>query len=319
MIKKKLELEETNCVLCNSNEFNTVATGQDYLHQVTEQTFTYVCCKLCGHLYLNPRPKINEISVLYPPEYSTFTKKFAQSNNALAWIKKKILLRRFNIISEVLPQNPKILDIGCGDLSFLISLRKLFPQASLEGLDWNFTDEIKNEAISNSIRLHVGTIEELGLDETKFDLIIMNQLIEHLWDVDKSLNSCYKALNNNGFISIETPNPDGWDRKFFKKGSWGGYYWPRHLNLFSSKKLTQIVEKSGFEVQKKYRLLAPPCWIYSLQFSLKRLVPSKNLKLYVPDDSLFFLGMFTVIDSIAKLLNLPTSNQKILAKKILKK
>ena len=117
-------------------------------------------------------------------------------------------------------------------------------------------------------------------------------------------------------MSIETPNPDGWDRRFFTKGSWGGYYWPRHLNLFSSEKLTEIVEKSGFEVKKKYRLLAPPCWIYSLQFFLKRLAPNRNLNFYVPDDSLFFLGIFAVIDSIAKFLNFTTSNQKILAKKI---
>jgi 2-polyprenyl-3-methyl-5-hydroxy-6-metoxy-1,4-benzoquinol methylase len=315
-MSKNLELEPTNCILCNSDIFKTIATGQDYLHEVSQQTYSYVSCQKCNHLYLNPRPRINQISILYPPEYSTFTKKFAKSGDAVAWIKKQILLSRFSSIKKFLPENPKILDIGCGDLSFLISLRKIFPSAELEGLDWSFTETNYLEAQSKSIKLHAGTVEDFEHENSNFDLIIMNQLIEHLWDVDRALGTCHKALKSGGYISIETPNPKGWDRIFFKRGAWGGYYWPRHLNLFTPAELTQLVEKAGFKLVKQFYLLAPPCWIYSLQFSLSRIAPTMNLKKYVPDDSIFLLGFFALIDSIAKLLKLPTSNQKLLARKI---
>src|SRR5262249_54075762 len=157
----------------------------------------------------------------------------------------------------MLPVKPHILDIGCGDGHFLMSLRRNYPNAILAGLDWSFGPGVADEMAAMDIAALVGTIETAELAERRYDLIVMNQLIEHVWDVRLVIERCRRALKIGGLLAVETPNPDGWDRRLFRSGAWGGYYWPRHLNLFSRKHLGRLIEDGGFDVVQTAALLAP--------------------------------------------------------------
>jgi SAM-dependent methyltransferase len=225
---RDLELEQTNCAVCGSDDAKTVATGQDYLHRTSGQKYTFVGCNGCGHIYLNPRPKLSEIGILYPAEYATFTKRFAQSD-ALSKVKDRVRMSRFRSFADKLPnlEKARILDVGCGDTGFLAAIRRSLPDAELSGLDWHFGPEVEEGAHRARIETITGAIEEVDLPADQFDVITMNQLIEHVWDVDLVMQRCFRALKPGGLLAIETPNPDGWDRTFFKSGGWGGYYWPR--------------------------------------------------------------------------------------------
>src|SRR5262249_20128325 len=157
------------------------------------------------------------------------------------------------------------------DGQFLMSLRRNYPNAVLAGLDWSFGPGVAEQLAALNIAALVGTIETAELPEQHYDLIVMNQLIEHVWDVKLVIERCRRALKVGGLLAVETRNPDGWDRRLFRSGAWGGYYWPRHLNLFSRKHLVRLIEGGGFDVVQTTSLLAPPCWISSCHATAERL------------------------------------------------
>lgn len=316
LANENLELEHTNCAVCGSDNVDIVATGADYLHKTSRQIYTFARCRECSHIYLNNRPCLSEIARLYPSDYGTYTKKFARPESIFSKVKDSVLMGRFRSVTAGMPKDFRLLDVGCGDTRFLMAIRRIFPEANLSGLDWHFGPEIEKEAQHLNISTITGSIETANLPHNHYDVITMNQLIEHVWDVDIVLSRCYDSLKSGGMLSIETPNPDGWDRIFFKSGGWGGYYWPRHLNLFSSANLSQVVERAGFKVVSRQNLLAPPCWIYSIQFSAQRFGLGKWVNKVFADNNVAFLAAFAVIDGIAKLFGATTSNQKLIAVKV---
>jgi len=72
-----------------------------------------------------------------------------------------------------------------------------------------------------------------------------------------------KALVPGGYLSIETINIDGYDRRFFKDGCWGGYFFPRHMNLFNFTSLKRLMKNHELIVEKQFSLLAPINWVFS--------------------------------------------------------
>ena len=316
---ENLKLEHVNCVVCRNDNADIIATGEDYLHRTSRQLYAFVRCRECGHSYLSERPGISEIVRLYPPDYAIYAKKFAQPGSMLSKVKDYVLMRRFRSFLKDLSKDICLLDVGCGDVRFLMALRRIFPDAHLFGLDWHFGPEVEQEAQRSRISTISAAIESVNLPHNHFDVITMNQLIEHVWDVDAVLSLCYDSLKMGGLLSIETPNPDGWDRAFFKAGGWGGYYWPRHFNLFSTANLSRVVERAGFKVVSRANLLAPPCWIYSMQFSGQRLGAGSWINKIFADDSVGLLGFFAVVDFFAKMFGATTSNQKLIAVKVSKR
>jgi 2-polyprenyl-3-methyl-5-hydroxy-6-metoxy-1,4-benzoquinol methylase len=313
MLASHVVVEPASCVVCGSAEAVPESRGKDYLHRTSDQDYQFCRCGSCGHIYLNPRPVIGEIGRIYPSDYATYTKRFARSGSLLAKLKDSVLLSRFDVLSAGLPASMRLLDVGCGDGRFLLALRRRFPQAHLTGLDWSFGPSVVEELAAAGIETIVGTIESAELASGHYDVITMNQLIEHVWDVRLVLERCHRALRKGGLLAIETPNPDGWDRRLFKSGAWGGYYWPRHLNLFTRDHLARIVTEHGMEVVLSQSLLAPPCWIYSCQFALQRAgLPDWVVRL-IPDTSPVWLAGFAIVDRIAMLLGAETSNQKLVA------
>jgi 2-polyprenyl-3-methyl-5-hydroxy-6-metoxy-1,4-benzoquinol methylase len=316
MPSSQIELESAGCVVCHSRQAVPEARGKDYLHRTSDQEYQFCRCLGCGHLYLDPRPTIAEIGRIYPADYATFTKRFGRSDSLFARLKDRVLLGRFDSLSAGLPASMRLLDVGCGDGRFLLALRRRFPTAALTGLDWSFGPGVAEELASLDVETVTGTIEATPLPDESFDVITMNQIIEHTWDVRLVVERCKRALKVGGLLGIETPNPDGWDRHLFKAGGWGGYYWPRHLNLFTRDHLARVVTESGMEVVRSESLLSPPCWIYSCQFTAKRAGLGDWFNKLFPDTSLPLLATFAAVDRIALMLGAETSNQKMIAKRV---
>jgi SAM-dependent methyltransferase len=310
-----IEVEPTACTVCGSAAAKVEARGKDYLYQTSDQSYSFVRCQSCGHLYLNPRPTIKEICRLYPKEYATFARRFSGPRSVLAAIKDRVLMRRFESLSTMLPTEPRILDVGCGDARFLMTLRRRYPSAMLVGLDWWFGPGVADDMKAANIKTLCGTIETVDLGENYYDLIVMNQLIEHVWDVRLVVNRCRRALKLGGLLAIETPNPEGWDRSFFRSGAWGGYYWPRHLNLFSRKHLARVIEEGGLEVIQTSSLLSPPCWISSCRAVADRAGFGSWSGKVFSDTNTFWLAVFAAVDWTAMRSGAETSNQKMMARR----
>ncbi|MBB3561201.1 SAM-dependent methyltransferase [Rhizobium sp. BK512] len=224
--------------------------------------------------------------------------------------------KRLKNVLAVLPTGGRILDVGCGNGELLIALREARPDLELFGLDWHFPSTTRQALESKGIQLIESALETAELPPVPFDLIILLQLIEHLWEPEKSLRQLIAALSDGGRLLIETPNTDGWDRKLFSEGAWGGYYFPRHLNLYNFERLGSLLRKAGMVVETQRSLPAPLIWVYSFQAAIQarfgwkstvtKLVGVKNLPL---------VALFAFIDSVSIAIGFTTSNQQTVAKK----
>jgi hypothetical protein len=145
----------------------------------------------------------------------------------------------------------------------------------------------------------------------------MLQLIEHLWEPEDSVRHLVRALAVGGRILIETPNTDGWDRRFFTSGTWGGYYAPRHLNLYNFKRLAMLLRRAGLTVVSQHSLPAPLIWCYSLQGAVQEHVGWKSpLRALFGVSNLPLIAAFAALDVGVIALGGVTSNQQAIAKKL---
>jgi len=95
------------------------------------------------------------------------------------------------------------------------------------------------------IDLRQGTFETVKLD-SKFDLVIMIQVIAHLFDLNRSIKNAFDFLKPGGYVLIETWNRSSITAKLF--GSyWHEYSPPSTLNFFNKKTLDILMNKYNFQ------------------------------------------------------------------------
>jgi SAM-dependent methyltransferase len=73
----------------------------------------------------------------------------------------------------------------------------------------------------------------------------MNDLIEHVYDPQSLLEECYRSLKPRGYISIATPNGEGFDFKIIKEKT-KNITPPEHLNYFNPYSIDLLLKKVGF-------------------------------------------------------------------------
>ena len=145
----------------------------------------------------------------------------------------------------------RLLDVGCGDGRFLALAR---------GLEWECHGVEPDAAAAQVVReqgmsLLGSRVEDLpGELAGTFDVITLNQVIEHVYDPVAVLRRCRDLLRPGGYLWLETPNTDSLGYEIYG-AHWRGLETPRHLVLFNFPSLSWSLERAGFERIKR---LEPP-------------------------------------------------------------
>jgi 2-polyprenyl-3-methyl-5-hydroxy-6-metoxy-1,4-benzoquinol methylase len=263
---KPLKLTYVGCCVCETDDAEPIGTGEDFEYRTSADTFLAMQCRSCGLVYLNPRPSVSEFERIYPPSYHAFD--FSEADFGFVHkVRSRLEAKRLLEFCRDLPDDARILDVGCGD-GFHLNLLKKYGKASwtLEGVD--IDRRAAEMAEKSGLKVHTGSIEEIGLPENTYDLAFMIQTIEHVEKPEKVLSAARKVLKPNGKLVIVTDNTDSIDFKFFKGSYWGGYHFPRHWNLFNRKSLSNLAAKTGFEVEELATQVSPVNWVYSIHNSL---------------------------------------------------
>lgn len=138
------------------------------------------------------------------------------------------------------------LDIGCSIGTLLSLARKRgFRVYGVERSTWaaNYCrKELK-------MTVYSGEFEKLRLPGNYFDVIVINHVLEHMWDPLNSLKKMHRILKLDGILLVGVPNIES--IMFTILGSnWPGLQAKMHVWQFNKKTLTIVVEKSGFRVIK---------------------------------------------------------------------
>jgi 2-polyprenyl-3-methyl-5-hydroxy-6-metoxy-1,4-benzoquinol methylase len=141
------------------------------------------------------------------------------------------------------PSRPgaRLLDIGCGDGSFLIEAQRLGYE--VHGVDPD------GEAVLNARKcvpnIRQGGFPHIDLPSASFEQITMSHVIEHVHDPVAALEEVRRLLTAGGQVWLSTPNIDAATHLLFGK-YWRGLEAPRHLCLFSEETLAQALRRAEY-------------------------------------------------------------------------
>jgi hypothetical protein len=84
--------------------------------------------------------------------------------------------------------------------------------------------------------------ENLTQVNQKFTAITLWHVLEHIPDMNETLDKLIARIEQNGIIVIAVPNHESYDATIYKE-YWAGYDVPRHLWHFSKLSMTKLFEK----------------------------------------------------------------------------
>lgn len=247
------------CYLCNTNGKIIYQNLRDHIFNAPGEWNLKQCknpdCSLC---WLDPMPLQEEIGKLYENYY---THTFSATKKSTFIEKTKHLLKvllslipgtdRQKIMADCVfleeAKPGKLLDIGCGNGSFLQQMQ----EKGWDVVGTDFDSKAVETANQQGLEVYVGDLSTIQFKANSFDAITLNNVIEHLYDPLQTLKECRRILRDQGQIVIVTPNRESLGHQHFKQ-NWRGLETPRHLFIFSQKNLETMAVEAGFSEIKTF-------------------------------------------------------------------
>jgi len=307
------------CPVCGESSATLLAEGHDFEYASLPDLFRVWQCSSCGHGRLDPVPAENQLAAIYPPTYYTINPDSPIHFDGFIYRTK---LRRDvdRILSLTGGPGPRsVVDLGCGDAERLACLgQRLGGNVRLSGVDMQPDPSRQRELRERGVEIVNANIE-CGLDELEdgaYDLALMCQIIEHLYDPMSAVEAIAKKLAPGGRLLIETPNLGGLDFRVFKSRYWGGYHFPRHFHFFTTATLRRAVERAGLEVRTA-GFIPSGFAIVSLRnrLGLSSVARSRRLGEFLNMRNLLIVAAVTALDLAWITLGRETSNQYVVAQR----
>ncbi len=239
------------CIWCQGNlSPNPALYAQDQLKRIAG-VFAFYCCQQCGSLVLHPRPTSEEAASFYEEDY--MFERLPSNHvsglwNTLEW---HLLYRRWYLqdsrrIRRVLGSGSiRLLDVGCGPGLRLQVFREDGMQA--EGIE---VSERSFRYATERLRLPVRktTLEELGRNGERFDVVTLYAVLEHIPDPRPFLRLATRLIRPGGLLVIRIPVKEALLVRLL--GARHRVYGevPRHVWIPSVKGLIEGVEAEGTEL-----------------------------------------------------------------------
>ena len=119
---------------------------------------------------------------------------------------------RFRVewLIEQVPEGSFVLEIGCnsGGLCKRIQDEK---KAYVKGID--ICEEMVARAKAKGVSAEVGVAEDLPYKDNAFEVVVMTEVMEHLFDPKVVLKEIYRVLKPGGIFIGSVPHPEGHNTK----------------------------------------------------------------------------------------------------------
>src|SRR3989344_8960779 len=121
---------------------------------------------------------------------------------------------RSNIISLLdEDSNATVVDIGCGDGQVTMRYKEKILSKEITGVDG--VRKRLNAAKRRGAKIVFADLEEEWPFKNKeFDVVISNQVIEHVLDIDNFIKEIYRILKPGGYCVVSTESLSSWHNIF---------------------------------------------------------------------------------------------------------
>ncbi|WP_294737487.1 class I SAM-dependent methyltransferase [uncultured Pseudomonas sp.] len=165
---------------------------------------------------------------------------------------KKLL----DVISSFKPVGGKLVDVGCAHGWFLEAAMGKFESLGIEP-----DEAVFNVTSARGLPVRKGYFPDALQDGEMFDVIVFNDVIEHIPEIGGVLSECYNRLSCGGLLVLNLPSSEGIFYKIsrlFCRIDKFGYFerlWQKdlpspHVHYFNSKNLSELLTKNSFATIK---------------------------------------------------------------------
>ena len=260
------DLTNAKCLACQSTAVEFWAEARDVEYHAVAESFAYVRCTACDTLSI-AKPPIDRLGEIYPDTYYSFGD---QGGSLIGWIKEALDRRQFkSLFAPVKGERLAALDVG-GGAGWLLTLAKSVERRLTETVVVDLDPAAEALAQRAGHGFHLGPVETYDT-ATRFDVIFMLNLIEHVSDPVVVLAKMRNLLKPGGTIFIKTPNHDSLDARLFRNRSWGGLHAPRHWVIFTPESFRAAAGRAGLSVENLSLTQGAPFWAVSVLEGLSRI------------------------------------------------
>lgn len=246
-MKKKLT---RNCPVCSSS-IGAIIHNQSFAHvegSPLPTNYDIVNCLKCGFVFADSSSSQNDYN-LYYSILSKYEDSKISSGSGFNQNDYDRLERTAETLERHIKKDAAILDLGCANGGQLKVLKER-GFSNLTGVDPSkkCVENVKNEGIE-AIQAHLFEHSFINW-EKKFDLIILSHVLEHIRDLEESIQIAKDKLSENGILYIEVPDASRYNDFYIVP-----YYYVdcEHINHFSKVSLTNLLQKFGFKSIETYQ------------------------------------------------------------------
>ena len=229
------------CPICQGIKFKPFLLCKDFT--TSSELFHVEQCESCDFVFTSPRPSASSSAYYYQSrDYISHAVSVKGLIDHIYLIIRYFTLNwKYRLVKPYLQDNT-LLDVGCGTGSFLTTCR----QSGLQVLGVEPSPQARAVVEKNKINV-VATIDDIA--DMHFDVITLWHVLEHIYDLRRTIEQLKSRLRENGTIFIAVPNRQSPDATHYRE-MWAAYDVPRHLWHFSKKDMTLLIEHAGLKVIK---------------------------------------------------------------------
>jgi SAM-dependent methyltransferase len=236
------------CPICGSDRtrlYRTDMTDLEYF-VVPQRAFTMQKCGSCGSEFLSPRPLESELPPFYPSDYHAYNENHSGVARLLVQFRARSRARFYGGLVRTRPG--RIFDVGTGDCRHFDELRR---HLDLECAGVEIQPDVAAKGRARGYDVIEGTLEEADLTGHfgRYDIVSMNHVLEHVVSPHVMLERARDLLRPGGHLIGQLPTVSSWENRLFGR-NWGGYHFPRHLQIPSKAGLSGLLEDVGFSSVK---------------------------------------------------------------------
>ena len=244
--------EEVNCPFCDSSK---QSVHERFGHKMQ---YTYVECKNCSLIYSSPRPTYNKefIDRAYASYYQFAENLKLDEFTTVNESSIPMFKEELNNITQFDKNKTATLDIGSGMGTYLFAAKSIYPVCV--GLD---VSEKMGNFIEQNLGFKVFNVQFEDFEyPTKFSLIHMSHVMEHIPNPNEWLQKSKQILCKDGVLVVNVPHKHSISNKvqylFYKLGlkkrvssGWNDAgRTPDHLFEPTIKSMQFLFKKNDFKV-----------------------------------------------------------------------
>jgi SAM-dependent methyltransferase len=255
------------CPICGSDHtrlYRTDVVDLEYF-VIPPRPFALQQCSECGSEFLNPRPLESELPPFYPSDYHAYNENHSGVARVLVQFRSRSRARFYGQLIQ--GHHGSIFDVGTGDCRHFDELRRYL---DLECAGIEIQPDVAAKGRARGYAVLEGTLENADISGHigRYDIVSMNHILEHVVSPHTTLQRANELLRPGGHVIGQLPTVSSWENRLFGH-NWGGYHYPRHLQIPSKSGLAGLLEDVGF-MSVKIRSAPHIQTTISLQNSLVR-------------------------------------------------